>query len=86
MKLQTATLDFLRGVKENNDREWFAENKAGYESAKIDFERLVEAVVPKLGELDPALKKLQPKVCFCVLRIVASIRTNVTATALPRAL
>jgi uncharacterized protein (DUF2461 family) len=32
-------LQFLSELKNNNNREWFAENKAWYDSLKKDFEK-----------------------------------------------
>ena len=35
-------LDFLSDLKENNNREWFAENKARYEEANAAMKNLIQ--------------------------------------------
>ncbi len=43
---------FLNELKENNDREWFAENKAQFEAAKKDAEQLFKAIQTELMRID----------------------------------
>jgi uncharacterized protein (TIGR02453 family) len=45
---------FLRQLKRNNDREWFAKNKARYESS------IVEPALSFIGSFAPQLEKISP--------------------------
>ncbi|NDW18178.1 DUF2461 domain-containing protein [Dysgonomonas sp. 216] len=70
--LQNETLNFIRDLKENNNREWFAENKNRYQQARADFEILVAQVIQGLGTIDPQIKHLDPK--KCIFRIYRDVR------------
>jgi uncharacterized protein (TIGR02453 family) len=49
-----ATFAFLRDLKQNNDREWFADNKHRYEGdLKAPALRLIQDFAPKLHALSP---------------------------------
>ena len=49
-----ATFAFLKELKANNDREWFAENKHRYEEhVKDSALRLIEDFAPHLAKLSP---------------------------------
>ncbi len=47
------TLDFLKLLRENNNREWFAENKHLYEEAKSDLFVLIAKLIEALSTIDP---------------------------------
>jgi uncharacterized protein (TIGR02453 family) len=50
------TFQFLKDLKENNDREWFAEQKPRYEEqVKAPALRLIEDFAPHLSKLSPHL-------------------------------
>jgi uncharacterized protein (TIGR02453 family) len=51
--LQKETLQFLRDLKENNNKEWFDKNRKKYEEAKKDFLGLVEVIGLELQNIDP---------------------------------
>ena len=70
--LQQTTLDFLKSLKKNNDREWFEKNRGKYESAKKDFEEFVNNLIRELAKINPALGTL--KVKDCVFRIYRDVR------------
>ncbi len=65
-------LEFLRKLKANNNREWFNENKAEYESAKKSFDKIVDALILKIGEVDKPILNVSSK--ECVFRIYRDIR------------
>jgi len=47
---------FLKGLAAHNNRAWFAENKADYqEFVREPLRRLVEALAPVIGGIDPSL-------------------------------
>ena len=54
---------FLQAVKENNNREWFAEHKAEYEALRawwlVQLQRLIDA----MARLDPRLKFVEARDC-----------------------
>lgn len=52
MKIQSATLQFLRDLSDNNNREWFQANKGRYEAALDNMKQFVHAVESALGETD----------------------------------
>ena len=43
--LQKTTLDFLKSLKKNNNRDWFEKNRAKYETAKKDFDEFVQKLI-----------------------------------------
>jgi uncharacterized protein (TIGR02453 family) len=69
--LQIKTLQFLEKLSQNNNKEWFHENRPVYEEAKLDFEHLVEQLIGEIGKFQE-LGNLQPK--DCILRINRDIR------------
>ncbi len=70
--LKKSTLDFLKKLKKNNNREWFHENKALYEDAKMDFEVFVFELIHAVSEFDESIAGLQPK--DCIFRIYKDVR------------
>jgi len=52
MKIQTATLQFLRDLSANNDRDWFQANKGRYEAAHENVKAFAGAVEQALGTSD----------------------------------
>jgi len=70
--LQQSTLDFLKALKKNNNREWFEKNRTKYESAKDDYNDFVAALIPELAKVNPALAGLEVK--DCVFRIYRDVR------------
>ncbi|MBR6018395.1 MAG: DUF2461 family protein, partial [Paludibacteraceae bacterium] len=57
-------LDFLEALSENNNREWFAENKAWYQRCYARFVDFSTEYIHRLAEIDPTLVGLQPKDCI----------------------
>jgi len=71
--LKKETLVFITNVAENNNREWFAENKHKYEDAKADVLKLVASIIPELSKIDPLISaELDPK--KCLIRIYRDVR------------
>ncbi len=70
--LQKDTFKFLKALKKNNNREWFAENKTWYERSRADFEQLVAGIISAIAEFDPEIKYLEPK--KCIFRIYRDTR------------
>ncbi|MBK5721849.1 DUF2461 domain-containing protein [Dysgonomonas sp. Marseille-P4677] len=70
--LKKDTLDFLKALKANNNREWFAQNKDWYERARKDFEHLVGEVIQAIASIEPEMGTLEPK--KCIFRIYRDVR------------
>jgi uncharacterized protein (TIGR02453 family) len=70
--LQSTTLKFLQTLKKNNSKEWFDVNRKQYESAKVDFAGLVDAIIHSFGKKDPSIAGLSAK--ECVFRINRDVR------------
>lgn len=66
------TLKFLESLKDNNNREWFEANKAWYQDARADYEKVLEDFITGLNEIDPLLGK--PSVKDCIFRIYRDVR------------
>ncbi len=54
---------FLADVDANNNRPWFQEHKAEYESAKQEFEGGVQALIEELSTFDPEISHVTVKDC-----------------------
>lgn len=65
-------IDFLSGLKLNNNREWFEANKKQYEAAKLEFEGLLNKLIPMIYKFDPEIGLLTAK--DCVFRIYRDVR------------
>jgi uncharacterized protein (TIGR02453 family) len=69
--MESQTLHFLSLLAENNNREWFQENRKLYDAAKADMENLVGYLIGEVGKFQD-LGNLQVK--ECLLRINRDIR------------
>jgi uncharacterized protein (TIGR02453 family) len=67
-----STLQFLKQLSKNNNKDWFDENRKTYESCKLNFEKLIEKTIHKCAQFDPELSKLEPK--KCLFRINKDVR------------
>ncbi len=65
-------LRFLKALSANNNREWFAENKAWYQECYAQFVAFSAEYLKRLSEIDPSLAGLQPK--DCIWRIYRDVR------------
>lgn len=65
-------LQFLKELAENNNREWFHENKKRYEESRDKVLFLTDVLINEIGEFDSAVKGLNPK--DCVFRIFRDVR------------
>lgn len=59
--LSPSTLQFLKQLERNNNREWFTENKNLYINAQTNVIKLVEVLVDRIGEWDNEVAKLDAK-------------------------
>ncbi len=70
--LQPSTLQFLKSLKKNNNKEWFDKNRNAYDAAKTDFIELTNQVIKGFGKKEPAIAGLAGK--DCIFRINRDIR------------
>lgn len=70
--LQTSTLQFLKQLKKNNNKEWFDANRKKYEAAKADFASFIQKVIDDFCKTDTTLSSLSAK--NCMFRINRDIR------------
>lgn len=70
--MEQATLQFLKNLKANNNKEWMDTHKTEYQNAKADFEYFVAQLIQSLGKMDDTLANLQPK--QCIFRLNRDIR------------
>jgi uncharacterized protein (TIGR02453 family) len=70
--IKKSTLDFLKKLKKNNNREWFSKNKELYDDARYDFEVFVFNLIQKISEFDESISGLEPK--DCLFRIYRDVR------------
>lgn len=70
--LKQDSFDFLEALRQNNNREWFNENKNWYERAKSDFELLVVQLIGEISSFDKEIGLLDPK--KCIFRIYRDTR------------
>ena len=59
-------LNFLKQLSQNNNREWFTENKPQYQQAHEYFISLVELVISELAKTERKWKDWIPKNVFSV--------------------
>jgi len=69
--IKRETLAFLTELVDNNNREWFAEHKERYETAKADVLAFIAELIPVLSAIDPETQT-EPK--KCLMRIYRDIR------------
>jgi len=70
--LQTSTLQFLKQLAKNNNKEWFDANRKKYESAKADHIQSVQKIIDEFSKIDATLASITAK--DCLFRINRDIR------------
>jgi len=65
-------LHFLSELSNNNNRDWFAQNKEAYQLALTDFEKMVNYLIVHIAEFDKEISGLQAK--DCIFRIYRDVR------------
>lgn len=71
-RIKKTTFDFLKNLTENNNRDWFANNRPLYLEAKDNIESFIQEIINKIIDFDPIIKGLEVK--NCVFRINRDIR------------
>jgi len=70
--LQSSTIQFLKALKKNNNKEWFDKNRKIYEQAKTDYLNFVTILLNEIQGFDTSLMELQPK--QCIFRLNRDVR------------
>ena len=71
--MQKATLDFLKKLKRNNNRDWFGDHRAEYDAALADLHETVDQIIVATARFDSSIKK-SLKAKDCVFRIYRDVR------------
>ncbi|MGE3468026.1 MAG: DUF2461 domain-containing protein [Pyrinomonadaceae bacterium] len=70
--LTSGTLDFLKKLSKNNDREWFQANKKLFDAAQDNVTAFGGYLIGEIGKFDDAVADIDPK--SCVFRIYRDVR------------
>ena len=54
---------FLKDLSANNNRDWFNEHRAEYETARVEFENFLATVIARISLFDESIRGIQPKDC-----------------------
>ena len=65
-------IQFLNELSENNNREWFQNNKKRYDESREKVLFLTEVVINEIRKFDPDVPLLEPK--DCLFRIFRDVR------------
>ncbi len=77
--IRSATFDFLKDLAENNNREWFQDNKARHDEARNNVLEFAGDIITGLSKIDPTVSPdLDPK--NCVMRIYRDVRFSKNKT------
>jgi uncharacterized protein (TIGR02453 family) len=68
-----STFDFLEKLKDNNNRDWFKQNKHLYDESQKNVLEFSSTIIKSLSKIDPTIpEQLDPK--DCVMRIYRDVR------------
>lgn len=62
--LTKGTFQFLKGIKQNNNRDWLEANRPLYEASKKEMEALTAAMLKELIPFEPRFAATTPKSCL----------------------
>ena len=69
---------FLKDLSANNNRDWFNEHRAEYETARVEFENFLATVIARISLFDESIRGIQPK--DCTYRIYRDTRFSTDKT------
>ncbi len=64
--------NFLKELKNNNNKDWFDENRKRYQDLRKEFMDFISVLILELNKMEPEIKNIEPK--DCVFRINRDIR------------
>lgn len=65
-------IEFLSELKENNNRQWFDQNRGRYKEVQTEFNDLAAKLIERIGEFDPMVRTLS--IADCTYRIYRDTR------------
>lgn len=73
-----ATINFLKELSANNNREWFNAHKEEYQKVKAFIEEFTSTLISRIAEFDPEASRLSPS--DCLYRIYRDTRFSADKT------
>lgn len=70
--IDKSTLQFLSGLKKNNNKQWFASNKELYHQSQNNILEFTNALIQEISKFDATIKKTRPE--QCLFRIYKDVR------------
>lgn len=70
--IEKSTLQFLKKLKKNNNREWFERNKPEFQKAQANFKEFVQELIKGLNTFDKSIG--EQDAAKCVFRIYRDVR------------
>ena len=70
--LAKETVDFLKKLDKNNDRDWFNAHKSQFQEANDNVIAVTGELIGRIAKFDPSVAGLDPK--SCVFRIYRDVR------------
>ncbi len=70
--IQSSTFEFLKKLKENNNKLWFDQHRKTYEKVKADYLASASAILSEMKKVDTSLEMLTAK--DCIFRINRDVR------------
>tara|TARA_B100001094_G_C18094921_1_gene752505 strand:+ start:463 stop:1143 length:681 start_codon:yes stop_codon:yes gene_type:complete len=70
--IEQSTLDFLKELKANNNRDWFNDHRLLYEAARDNFANFIEELIISLNKIDDFVSDANPK--NSIFRIFKDVR------------
>src|SRR5690606_6960933 len=71
--IKQETFDFLLQLRQNNNREWFDNNRQLYEKSKANIDEFAAFLISEISKFDPVIPK-DLSIRKCVLRIYRDVR------------
>lgn len=68
------TFDFLRGLKENNTKEWFDKNRNNYREVLENFEGFTQDLIDSISKFDPSIASSHLLAKDCIPRLNRDLR------------
>ena len=68
----STTLEFLKQLRHNNNREWFERNRKLYEASQKELQDFLDDLIPRLGDIDSTIGVQKGK--DCMFRIYRDLR------------
>ena len=69
--LRSETVEFLKKLEKNNNREWFTANRKWFDDANDNVIALTNDVIGRIAKFDAAVAGIDPKTC--VFRIYRDV-------------